>query len=151
VAFSADGRSVFGWDANDKILVWTVKDGQPTDAANPPPRPNGEQITSPDGSLRAEVVYNGIALIELANYDPLRDYRERLVLEKTNAVHWHQQQAVQAETANNWFAAAFHFNQLLKDKPDDADLKRRRDNARDRITKADGSNAPRFMDKLPPP
>jgi hypothetical protein len=97
------------------------------------------------------VVFNGIALIKLSNYDPLRDYCERLILEKTNALYWHQQQAAQAEQSNNWFAAAFHLEQLLEDKPDDADLKKRRVNARDRITKVDDSNALRFMDKLPPP
>ena len=34
------------------------------------------------------------------------------------------------------FAAAFHPDQLLKDKPDDADLLRRHDQARDKLKPA---------------
>jgi WD40 repeat protein len=132
MAFSPDGEKVYGWDFTNKVLAWTVKDGRPTDTANPPPPTKGLTITSPDGSLRAEARSLDIALIELAHDDPLRDYRERIVLDKINALYRHEQQAVQAEKDQNWFAALFHLNQLLKEKPFDAELRRRRNAAQEK-------------------
>src|SRR5262249_11686591 len=117
---------VFGWDDRGKVRAWTMKDGQPTDANNSPLRTARRQTTtSPDGSLRAEAQDNVVALIELANHDLQRDLAERLVLDATNRVSWHQQQAAQAEKEQEWFAAEFHLRQLLKDNPEDDDLKRR--------------------------
>jgi WD40 repeat protein len=128
VAFSPDSKRVFGWAVNDKLLAWTVSDGQPTDPVNPPWRsPGPAVVTSPDGSLRAEARSYGIVLIDTEA--DRRDRAERLALEPVNRVWWHQQQAEQAEQDKNWFAAEFHLRQLLKDKPDDADLKRRHDQA----------------------
>jgi hypothetical protein len=51
----------------------------------------------------------------------------------------------QAVRDDEWFAAAFHLGQLLKDKPDDPDLRSRRDYVRERI------EPPTPMDPLPQP
>jgi len=42
---------------------------------------------------------------------------------------YHTAQAAVAEKEKQWFAAAFPLGRLLLDAPDDADLKRRRDEA----------------------
>jgi WD40 repeat protein len=131
VAFSPDGQRVFGWDRNDKVLAWTVADGQPTEPVNPPQPPPGRVVSSPDGSLRAEARSYGIVLIDTEA--ERRDRDERDALEPVNRLWWHQQNAEQAEHDDNWFAAAFHLRHLLKDQPDDADLKRRRDLALEKL------------------
>jgi WD40 repeat protein/serine/threonine protein kinase len=46
---------------------------------------------------------------------------------------WHLVQASEAENADQWFAAAFHLNWLLKNDPDNADLRRRRDAAQSHL------------------
>jgi WD40 repeat protein len=148
VAFSPDGRRIFAWDAaTDKVLAWTVEDGQPADAANPP-RPAANQAISPDKLLRAEARGNVIALVELADYDPQRDLAERLVLDATNRANWHLQQVEQAEQGREWFAAAFHLGQLLKDQPDDADLLKHRKDVLDKLPRAENVQTPLPMGKL---
>jgi WD40 repeat protein len=149
LAFSPDGERVFGWNAGGTVSAWTVNGGQPADSADPPPRPANVQATSPDGSVRAEARNNVVVLLDLANYDPQRELAERMALEGVNRPYWHQQQAAQAEKDKEWFAAAFHLGQLLKDRPDDADLKRRRDAALGKLGRVEDSQAPLRMDKLP--
>jgi hypothetical protein len=148
VAFSPDGRRVFGWAEGGNVRAWTVADGQATDAtdaANLPPESSTRQVTSPDGSLRAEARDNVVVLIELANYDPQREYAERVVLEATNRIPWHQQQAAQAEKDGEWFAAAFHLGQLLKNKADDSGVLHRRNKALEKL------KPPAPMERLPQP
>jgi hypothetical protein len=45
---------------------------------------------------------------------------------------WHLAQAAEAEGGEDWFAAVFHLDRLLAGDPDNADLRRRRDRARDK-------------------
>jgi WD domain, G-beta repeat len=123
VAFSPDGQRVFGWDSGGKVHAWSVADGQPTDASHPPPPVRSLVTTSPDGSVRAEARGYGIVLIDVKA--DRRDHEERLALEPLNRAFWHRQQAAQAEEDSNWFAAAFHLRQLLRTKPEDANLRRR--------------------------
>jgi hypothetical protein len=72
--------------------------------------------------------YNGrivtvidIALHDRQNFWPLPDVAQRQC--------YHTEQAALAEKEKQWFAAAFHLQRLLLDAPDDASLKRRRDEA----------------------
>jgi hypothetical protein len=144
VAFSPGGECVFGWDRGGKVLAWTVADGKPIEVRNPPPQPStGPVAISPDASLRAEAFYYGIVLVDTEA--ARRHHEERLALEPINRLFWHQQQAAQAEKDNSWFAAAFHLNQLLKDKPDDPELLLRRNTALERL------KPPTPMQPLPPP
>jgi hypothetical protein len=148
--FSRDGERVFGWDrGGSNVRAWTVKDGQPTDPATAPPRSSNTDVTSPDGSLRAEARGNVVVLLDLVNYDPRRDLDERRALDAVNRPYWHQQQAAQAEKDQEWFAAAFHLGRLLKDRPFDLDLHLRRLDALGKHGHAADSQAPLRMDKLP--
>jgi Flp pilus assembly protein TadD len=64
---------------------------------------------------------------------------------------WREQEADNAEAEQRWFAAAFHLGQLLKDKPNDPDLNRRRGAALDKLNRVADGQAPLRMDKLPAP
>jgi WD40 repeat protein len=146
VAFSPDGKRAFGRNFLGNVRAWTVSDGQATDATNPPRRSADSRVAiSLDGSLRAEVLGNVVALLELALVDPERDRAERLALEPVNRLFWHQQHAAQAEQDEHWFAAAFHLGQLLKDPLNDPDLLRRRDQALEKL------KPPTPMEPLPRP
>jgi hypothetical protein len=143
VAFSPDGQRVFGWDVTNKVLAWTVADAQPANPDQPRPVTSKTVVTSPDGSTRAEVRSYGLVLIDVAR--ERQDREERLALEPVNRRWWHQQNAARAEGDQNWFAAAFHLGQLLKEQPNDADLKRRREQALDKL------RPPTPMEPLPRP
>jgi hypothetical protein len=145
VAFSADGQRVFGWDGGGKVLAWNAADGQPCEAANLPLALSDKTVTSPDRTVRAEVRGHFVVLLDLVDFDPQREYAERMILEATNRIPWHQQQAAQAEKDKDWFAAGFHLGQLLKDEPNDPDLFRRRNLALERL------KPPTPMQPLPRP
>jgi hypothetical protein len=150
VTFSPDASRVFARDVAGKAWAWTVADGRPTDPDNPPAASKDRSATSPDWTLRAEARGSTVVLLDLAHFDLGTERFERLALEPGNRVWWYQQRAARAERDQNWFAAAFHLGLLLKNKPDDADLLRRRESALDKLANVGGSNAPRYMDKLPP-
>jgi WD40 repeat protein len=129
VAFSPDGQRVFGWDGGGNVRAWAVKDGQPTDAGTPPPRPSSSTVTNADGTRRAEARNNLVVLFDLKEFDEKWERAERLALEPINRLSYHQQQAAQAEREQDWFAAAFHLRQLRRERPDDADLNERHEQA----------------------
>jgi hypothetical protein len=127
VAFSPDGTRVFGWDIAGKVLAWSATDGKPTDPGDPPPLPTPESACSPDGFLRAEPDGNNVAIFDphrvaAANVWSLPDAVARKA--------YHSARAARAEQLKQWFAVSFHLSRILLDTPDDADLKRRRDEAR---------------------
>jgi hypothetical protein len=65
--------------------------------------------------------------------------------------HYRGEQARLAEQQKQWFAAAFHLGRLLLDQPDDAELKRRRDQALKNHETDEVPKAPPRMEKVPPP
>src|SRR5262249_54336312 len=138
---------VFGWDDGGTVRAWTVSDGKPADPDQPPPRPADRVATSPDGAWRAEARGDFVALSELGRDDPERALAERRAPGAANPPARHQQQAALAEQDGDWFAAAFPLGHLLADRPDDADLKARRQKALDQLGRA----PPARMDKVPPP
>jgi WD40 repeat protein len=148
VAFSPDGRRVFAWNPEGNVIAWTVHDGQRDKSANPLPQPSATRPHSPDGSLRAEARGDTVVLIDLALEK--QDRAERVALEPVRRVNWHTDQAEQAESNADWFAAAFHLGRLLKDRPNDADLKCRRDQALLNLRGAEVAPPPR-MEALPRP
>jgi WD40 repeat protein len=143
VAFSPDGRRVYAWDESDALQAWTTHDGQPARPVGAPARPAPGPVTpkgiiqvepgdavvvaSPDGFLRAQPWGTVVAVTDTrlrrpkANEWPLPDRAERQ--------RYHAGRARAAEERQRWFAAAYHLGRLLLDDPDNADLKKRRDEA----------------------
>jgi hypothetical protein len=127
VAFSLDGNRLFAWDAAKKVLAWTVADGKPVEAKDMPVIPPPGSARSPDARLVAKPDGLRVAVIDLLRPAPtgdpwpLPDLAERK--------RYHGEKAALAEKEKQWFAAAFHLGRLLLDSPNDADLKRRRDDA----------------------
>jgi len=128
VAFTADGRRLFAWDETGKVLAWDTEKGTAVEPADPPPRPDDPgPATSPDGFLLAEASGRAVAVLDRRLADPKenhwpppdRDERRR----------YHAEQAAEAEKAKQWYAAAFHVGRLLLDDPDNAEFKKRRDDA----------------------
>ncbi len=108
------------------MLAWSPEDGPPVQPDNAPAAPPTGLARSPDGSRLTLVNFNTVAVIDIALHDrqslwPLPDAAERK--------RYHTEQANLAEKDKQWFALAFHLGRLLLDTPDDADLKRRRDEA----------------------
>ena len=137
LAFSPNGQTLATGSGNQfkgEVWLWDVKTGQQR-AILPGHKAYVQSVAfSPDGQTLASGSYDGtIRLWDLGTGQPLeRDRADRLALEPVNRVWWHQKTAAQAEADQNWFAAAFHLDQLLKDKPDDAALLRRRDEVREK-------------------
>jgi WD40 repeat protein len=126
VAWSLDGKRVFAWDEENKVLAWSADDGQPVEPFQPPkPAPLGP-ARSPDGVLTATTRASRVLVVDSRvprndNTWPLPDAAERK--------RYHIAQADLAAKEKRWFAVAFHVGRLLLDDPDNADLKRRRDDA----------------------
>jgi WD40 repeat protein len=158
VAFSPDGLTLAtgAYSPDNTVRLWDVKTGQERATLQGHRAPVESVAFSPDGLTLATAsgvlddnlrrgLSGEVQLWDLAISDPDRDRADRLLLEPVNRASWHQQQAAQAEKGKNWFAAEFHLRQLLKDRPEVADLLRRRDQAREKL------KPPTPMQPLPPP
>jgi eukaryotic-like serine/threonine-protein kinase len=129
VAFSSDGKRIFAWDKQKKVLAWSTEDGKPFEPNNPPFAPPHDSARSPDGShlaLGNGIFSVGVVVIDIAQHErqnlwPLPNAAERR--------RYHSEQATLAEKDKQWCAVAFHLGRLLLDAPDDADLKRCREEA----------------------
>jgi WD40 repeat protein len=125
VAFSADGRRLFAWDAQGKALAWSVADGKPLEPRDPPQKPRPGPAHSPDGHLVAEADGLVVSVTDVfktaPKSDPFPDAAQRK--------RYHTEQAALAEKHKQHFALAFHLGRLLLDDPDNAGLKKRRDDA----------------------
>jgi WD40 repeat protein len=127
LAFSADGRHVVLTDLQGRRLAWEAAAGRPVPApadfrpAAPPTTP-----FSPDGSLMAAVEDDMIHLVAL---DPVTAELERRRAAARTDVGWQRRQALRHEAAKNWFAAAAHWGVLLRERPEDAELRSRRERA----------------------
>jgi len=128
VRFSPDGKRAFAWDHNDKVLAWSIETGQPIPADDPPARPAPGPARSPDGRFRAIPDGKRLLIIDLLQPPPAEGAPWPLPALAERKRH-HTEQAALAEKEQKWFAVAFHVGRLLLDDPDNADLKKRRDDA----------------------
>jgi WD40 repeat protein len=130
VAWSPDGKKLFAW--NDvgnslRVLAWDTTTGQPVAADNPPPKPAPGPARSPDGRFTAIPQGSQIRFV-----DSLRPPAVDSPWPFPNAAQrksYHTKQASIAEQEKQWFAVAFHVGRLLLDDPNNADLKKRSEDA----------------------
>jgi tetratricopeptide (TPR) repeat protein len=125
VAFSPDGKRVVtgsGYGAR----VWDVWD--PIPSARFEVQVQVRTARKIDVNGTAQPLSNEewrAARQELLTHEAgwLNELREQSARE---TLTWHTQQAAQAERGQQWFAAAFHLNRLIQQRPGDADLLYRR-------------------------
>jgi len=128
--FSSDGTTAFVWDTLRQAKAWDVVTGRPVAADGAPAPPERgpfkpESMTSPDGRLVAQPYGDRVLL-----FDPRQiTGRPWPWPDLTQRKRYHRERAASAEAEKRWFAVAFHLGRLLLDDPDNADLKRRRDDA----------------------
>jgi WD40 repeat protein/tetratricopeptide (TPR) repeat protein len=119
VSFSPDGSRLVSRDEGGKQLVWDPQTGILLNGEAPPVMHSHSAI-SPDGTYRAVAVRDDIHLIRLrrvaGSYDPWAEDEER---RRAFAPKWHAENAEQAETAEDWFAAVFHRSRLCEIQPHD--------------------------------
>jgi WD40 repeat protein len=155
LAFSPDGLTLVCGSGNNSnyykpgmVQLWDTKTGQLKATFTAHWSRINAVAVSPDGSHLASVSDDRtVCLWDVGPgpTDPDQAQKERRALVTVRRQFTHRKLAESAERESDWFAAAFHLNQLLKDKPDDADLKRRRDQARDKL------KPPTPMEPLPRP
>lgn len=127
VAFSPDGKRV---SARDDKCVWKTWD--PVTGRGLPPLPlpaarESQSVLGPDHRLRAIAADTVVYLVDT---QPSDERRAELQAFWRHDPAWHEEQLRQAEAERNWFAAAFHADQLVRLRPNEAALLNRRDRCR---------------------
>ncbi len=119
VTFSLDGSRIYSESENEK-LVWNVATREMIpDAMWEPP----ERITqtSPDDRWFVTTESNNVVLVDL-EYKNTPDEKARRKTKASFDPFWHQEQATNATSAKNWYAATFHYAWLIQNDPDQASL-----------------------------
>jgi WD40 repeat protein/tetratricopeptide (TPR) repeat protein len=105
-----------GQGSNGEVKVWDAATGQELRSLKVPAGAVAVSVCfAPDGNRLALGDSDGRVSIWEGKRDPKDIERRRRV--------WQRQQARACEEAGDWFAAAFHVRQLLKEAPGDATLK----------------------------
>jgi WD40 repeat protein/serine/threonine protein kinase len=115
IFFSPDGKFVSAEYGYDK-MVWDVETGAQVDNA-----PTTMEATlknhSADGRYLAISIGNNVALVDLEYAKSPREQARRKRSARLKP-HWHQEQAVAAESREDWYAATFHRAWAVRGKPD---------------------------------
>jgi WD40 repeat protein len=162
-SFSPDASVLLTEDIGARAQVWDLSTGEPLTsrlkiryalAARPPERaflPH-DLRRDKDLMLLAEVL-SGNRVDEAGGFHPIDsgtlvstwnqlrrkpEFRETLADSAAEVLAWHYQEARACEQAWNWTSALFHLEFLLKNRPDDRLLKRRRDYAKMALAWANG-------------
>jgi WD40 repeat protein len=131
VSFSPDSKRIITEESSTdggrgKLHAWDMVTGKEMLPCTHAPSPQGQlHATSSDGSLCAVARDTRVELYYLPRPDP-RQMAERQEVQLRKQRLWHEQQAQEFEQARQWFAAAFHLDQLLLLEPGNADLYARR-------------------------
>lgn len=111
VTFSPDGSRIYSESANEK-LVWDVAALKtiPDALWEPPAKPIH---TSPDQRWFVTTEANNVVLVDLL-YKNTPDEKAWRIAKARFYPFWHNERAIAATTAENWFEAVFHYAWLVK-------------------------------------
>jgi WD40 repeat protein len=159
VAFSPDGKRLATASGDPTVRVWEAETGHELLALRGHTSavlsvsfsPDGQRLASAsmDGTVKVWEADKAQQLPDAASPDPRAN--EWPLSDAAERERYHGEQARLAEEQKQWFAAAFHLGRLLLDRPGDADLKRRREQALKNhasLTEAVPGAPPR-MEKIP--
>jgi WD40 repeat protein len=136
VGFSPDGAHLASRDHKNQKRAWDLRTGKEiSDASAPDWLTAGHAgARSPDGHCYA--IPHGDGTILVVRPIPPDEfelgYREAMSRPDPD---WHRQQAQQYEKEQSWFAAAFHWEQVLKSRPEDSEAKKSLATAREQLQK----------------
>jgi tetratricopeptide (TPR) repeat protein len=115
VTFSPDGQRIIG-RSDETILAWEATTGAQVRAPSEIPALADSAALHPSRPLMAVAQGNLIQLIDLS---PPNEVELGLRLGKARFdPSWHITKATRHEVAGNWFAAAFHWGQVVEHDPD---------------------------------
>jgi WD40 repeat protein len=113
--FSADGATLFCSDGTGGPLAWDARTGARLPA--PVKAPDSHDATThPSRPVIARIVGHRIELVDFSLSADAFELGSRQARARLDP-HWQQQQALQHEQAQHWFAAAFHWGQLAHHEP----------------------------------
>ncbi len=115
VSFSADGSRIYSESEKEK-LVWDVATRETIPDATWE-LPEVTTNTSRNGRWLVTTESNNVVLVDLEFKNTPDEIAYRLAKSRFDPF-WHQEHAEAATTAQNWYAAVFHYAWLLKHGPD---------------------------------
>jgi dipeptidyl aminopeptidase/acylaminoacyl peptidase len=119
VSFSPDGKRIASREDNGKQITWDLATGQPV-ADRPGERWLASSPRSPGGELFAHVEGDVIRLHRLHAGKEAEDGRFRWWIDPD--YRWHEAEAQDSWREGDWFAAAFHLERVLQERPSEARL-----------------------------
>jgi WD40 repeat protein/predicted Ser/Thr protein kinase len=130
LAFTPDGKTLVSSHGEHGLVFWDVATRQERFVLRGPPEITVSVALSPDGELLATGDGDGSVYL----WDIREDPEQRWVFLPDPAapeqeLARHRRAAEEAERAGQWFAAAWHLDRLLRQEPDSASLRARRDRA----------------------
>ena len=117
VTLSLDGSRIYSESENEK-LVWNVATRETLPDAMWEP-PDVITHTSPDHRWFVTTEAKNVVLVDL-EYKNAPDENARRKTKASFDSFWHQEQATDATTVKNWYAAVFHYALLTQNDPDQA-------------------------------
>jgi WD40 repeat protein/serine/threonine protein kinase len=114
-SFSDDGGQIYSESGNEK-LFWDLTTKELVAEANWEPPATHTQV-SPNGRWLINADRNDLLLIDLEYKNTPHEKAYRAAKARFDP-EWQQEQATDATTAKNWYAATFHFALLMKNEPD---------------------------------
>jgi hypothetical protein len=117
VTFSLDGSRIYSESEKEK-LVWNVETRETIpDATWEPPKVITHNC--PNGGWFVTTESNSVVMVDL-KYKDSPDEKARRKTKASFDSFLHQKQATDATTAQDWYAATFHFALLMKHDPSQA-------------------------------